>query len=274
MLEAPLVKWGLLGAAAVLVGTSTFSIVGLKNEHIRADELAVTNQELRNSLTDVRGQLQAVTTKLDALSEARKAPATTAPAAATAAQRTATARPATDPRIKQVQDRVSAQQKQLDSTQKDLATARQDLDSTRQDLVSARDELQKANQELGGRLDTTRDELNGSIARNHDELVALQKRGERNYYEFTIDKAKQFHRVGPISLSARKVDFKRKYFDLALMVDDQQLEKKHVDLFEPVMIRLNDRPQPLELVVNEIRKDQIKGYVSEPKYKNSELAQK
>ena len=255
MLEAPLVKWGLLGAAAVLVGTSAFSVVGLKNEHIRADELAATNQELRSSLVDVRGELQAVTSKLDSLAEARKAPAATS-----AALRAASARPANDPRIKQVQDKVSAQQKQLDAT--------------RQDLASARDELQKANQDLGGRLDNTRDELNGSIAKNHDELVALQKRGERNYYEFTIDKAKQFHRVGPLSLSARKVDFKKKYFDLAMMVDDQQLEKKHVDLYEPVMIRLNDRPQPVELVVNEIRKDQIKGYVSEPKYKNSDLALK
>ena len=54
-------------------------------------------------------------------------------------------------------------------------------------------------------------------------------------------------------------------------MDDRQLEKKHVNLYEPLMFTLADRPQPVELVVNQINKDQVKGYVSEPKYKKSEL---
>ena len=57
-----------------------------------------------------------------------------------------------------------------------------------------------------------------------------------------------------------------------MMVDDFQLQKKNINLFEPVWITLSDRPQPVELVVNEIHKDLIKGYISEPKYKKSELA--
>jgi len=103
-------------------------------------------------------------------------------------------------------------------------------------------------------------------------VVALEKRGERNYFEFQIDKAKKFQKVGPVSLSVRKVDFKRKYYDMQMLVEDQTLEKKHVNLYEPVMIRLADQPQPLELVVNEVSKDRVKGYLSAPKYKNSELA--
>jgi hypothetical protein len=77
--------------------------------------------------------------------------------------------------------------------------------------------------------------------------------------------------VGPISLSLRKVDFKKKHYDLSMMVDDFELQKKSVNLFEPVWITLSDHPQPVELVVNEIHKDEIKGYISEPKYKKSEL---
>jgi hypothetical protein len=42
---------------------------------------------------------------------------------------------------------------------------------------------------------------------------------------------------------------------------------------ETVWINLSDRPQPIELVVNRIAKDRTAGYVSEPKYKKSELAQ-
>jgi hypothetical protein len=59
---------------------------------------------------------------------------------------------------------------------------------------------------------------------------------------------------------------------MVMMVDDFQLNKNNVNLYEPVWITLSDRPQPLEMVVNSIHKDQIQGYISEPKYKKSELA--
>ena len=57
------------------------------------------------------------------------------------------------------------------------------------------------------------------------------------------------------------------------MVEDNRLEKKNVNLYEPVLINLSDRPQPVEVVVNFISKDAIRGYVSEPKYKRSELSE-
>jgi hypothetical protein len=125
---------------------------------------------------------------------------------------------------------------------------------------------------LTGRLDTTRDELGNSIAKNHDELVLLQKRGERNYHEFTLTKSKEFQVVGPLSLSLRKADTKHRNYNLQMVVADSRMEKKHVNLYEPVMISLSDRPQPVELIVNQISKDEIRGYVSEPRYKRSELA--
>jgi len=120
-------------------------------------------------------------------------------------------------------------------------------------------------------LSSTRDELNGSIARTHDDIVALRKRGERNYYEFDLNKSSSFERTGPVSLSLRKTNVKRRYFDIAMIVDDQKLEKKHVNLYEPVWINLPDRAEPVQLVVNSISKSNVKGYLSEPKYKKSEL---
>jgi hypothetical protein len=132
--------------------------------------------------------------------------------------------------------------------------------------------MDKTREELEGKLSSTHDELSGSIARNHEEFLALQKRGERNYYEFEIDKSKQFRKVGPLSVSLRKVNQKHKYYDLAITVDDQQLEKKHVNLYEPMLLSTSGRPQPIELVVNEIHDNFIKGYVSESKYTKAELA--
>lgn len=257
--------WAALVAVIVGLGaTSAYSLSSMKAQRNRAEDLATYNVALRESLTQVQNQLQSVSQKMDALETERRAAA--APAAART-NRVAAARPAAvnDPRWKQMQDRLAEQQKQLEGTQKDV-------DSTRQDLASTRDDIEKTRQDWSGRLDSTRDSLSGDIARNHDELVALQKRGERNYFEFTIDKSKKFQKVGPVSLSLRKADTKHKYFDVQMLVEDQTLEKKHINLFEPVMFRLTDQPQALELVVNEITKDQVKGYLSAPKYKNSELA--
>lgn len=254
--------WSLVALGLVLCCIIALGGFFLVREHRQTQDLAAGTLRLATALSQVQGQLASVSDKLNALATAPTAP----PAAIRASERPSampepkhikakprmTARRATeDPRWKHVQEQLSDQEKQLASTREEVGRTRTDLQSS---------------------LNSTRDELNGSIGRTHDEVVALAKRGERNYIEFQLDKSKEFQRVGSISLSLRKVDFKKKHYDLAMMVDDFQLQKKSVNLFEPIWITLSDRPQPVELVVNEIHKDEIKGYISEPKYRKSELA--
>ena len=219
--------------------------------------------------------MQAMTEKLNALTPApASAPATAVaplPEPEPVASKPAPVKPAKkrvvaeskradDPRWGQIQMKLEDQEKQIAGTREQIAGTREQLDKTREDMDS--------------KLGSTRDELNGSIAKTHDEVVALQKLGQRNYFEFQLDKSKQFQRVGPISLSLRKADLKKKSYDLMMMVDDQQLQKKNVNLYEPLRVSPAERGQPIELVVIGIHKDQIKGYISEPKYKLSELAQR
>jgi hypothetical protein len=272
-------RWAFPALAAVFLGTSVYSGADLARERRQTEELSATNTSLRASLSQVQNQLQLVSNRLDQLGNQtppqteppRAEPRPVAPAKPASRLRPRTRViadaqspvPKDDPRWNDVQSRLSQQQEQLDST-------RQQIDKTRDDLEG---KLSSSHDELSGSITRSHDELSGTIAKNHDELVALQKLGEKNYYEFEIDKSKQFKRVGPLSVSLRKVNQKHKYYDLALMVDDQQLEKKHVNLYEPMMFSNSDRPQPVELVVNEIHDNVIKGYISEPKYKKSELAQ-
>jgi hypothetical protein len=263
-----------------LCAIAGFVTIYFVNEHKQAGDMAASKpanwhtlieatdvQALTTSLRRMQTQVQALSDKLNTLTSAP--PAKSRPSAMPDGnhRRAAVHRPlvarrplADDLRMTQMQDQLSWQQKQLASTREDLQKTRSDLD---------------------GRLNSTRDELNGSIgrandsiARTHEELVALEKRGERNYYEFQLDKSKRFQRVGPLSLSLRKVNTKHKSYDLAMMVDDSQLDKKNVNLYEPVWITLSDRPQPLELVINHVDKDHVQGYLSEPRYKKSELAAK
>ena len=114
-------------------------------------------------------------------------------------------------------------------------------------------------------------ELGDSIARTHGELVVLQKKGERNYYEFSIDKSKGFSRVGPMGLKLHKANEKHQYADLELMVDDRTLQKKHVNLYEPAMFYMSDSDQPVQVVINSVTKNHIKGYIAEPKYRPGQL---
>jgi septal ring factor EnvC (AmiA/AmiB activator) len=152
--------------------------------------------------------------------------------------------PRPDPQVDQLQTRLSGQEKELASTRDQLVQTRQDLE---------------------GQLGATRDELTGPIARTHDELQALERRGEMNYYEFDIVKNKEFSRIGPLALSLRKADTKRRSYQVRFRIGDKELEKKNVILFEPILISAPSSPQPLQLVVNEITKDRVRGYVSEPK---------
>ena len=146
------------------------------------------------------------------------------------------------------------------------------LDDEQKQLKDTQDQVAKNRSDLEGTISSTRDELNGSIAKTHDELVLLEKRGERNYTEFDLAKGKEFERVGPITLSLRKTDTKHKSYDLAMIVDDNELSKKKVNLYEPVWIHIENGGQPVQIVVNKIEKSSVHGYVSAPKYKASELA--
>ena len=101
-------------------------------------------------------------------------------------------------------------------------------------------------------------------------MVALQKKGERTYYEFNFEKSKTYHHTGPISMALRKADAKHEFCDLDMIVDDKNITRKHVNLYESISLHPEGYPQPVEVVINHIDKDAIRGYVSEPKYRSTE----
>ncbi|HLZ51266.1 MAG TPA: hypothetical protein VKP61_10960 [Candidatus Acidoferrum sp.] len=220
-------------------------------------QLTSRNQEMTTAMSDMHSQMDTLSAKLNDVSSQAAAAI-----AALQQQQTETARnggkgisakqrAASVRQLKQLQAALTDQEKQLKDTQ---------------------DQVTKNRSDLEGALSSTKDELNGSIATTHEELVALQKRGERNYFEFDIAKSKSFQREGPLSLSLRKADGKHKTYDIAMIVDDNQLAKKKINLYEPVWIHRTDDPQPVQIVVNKIGRDTIHGYVSAPKYRNSELS--
>ncbi|HVO59675.1 MAG TPA: hypothetical protein VMT53_02000 [Terriglobales bacterium] len=229
-----------LGAALILI---LAVLVGYAfHEHGVSKQLVAQNNELTATLASTRGQLEQLNAKLNSVVEEQESakPGASHPVAPAAIKHSPPphARPG-DPRWKKLQGQINEQGKQIASTREELSS--------------------------------TRTELQGSIARTHDELVLMQKKGERNYFEFDVDKSGQFQRNGPIGVRLRKANTKHEYADLELMVDDYKVSKKHVNVFEPVIFYTPGTQLPVELVINSISKNHIHGYVSEPKYKASDV---
>jgi hypothetical protein len=234
--------------AVVLCGAGVGYAV---HEHHSAATLQTANQQMAAQLNATHSQLDALVAKVDTLANEAAKPADAPPAqvkpspTATPAGSANSRRPAghranpSDERFKKMQSQLDAQGKAIDDTRSDLTSART--------------------------------ELSGSIAKTHDELVLLQKKGERNYFEFDLAKSKEYKRTGPLSVSLRKANEKRQYADLQLIVEDRTLQQKHVNLYQPAMFYQPDSPQPIEIVINEISKNHIHGYISAPKYRNADL---
>src|SRR5258705_5690240 len=141
----------------------------------------------------------------------------------------------------------------------DLGGARKDIESTRNDLEATKGKLDRAQGDMGV--------MSGLIARNHDDLEDLKRRGDRNYYEFTIPKTKTPQRVGPVQVSLNKVDQKKSRYTLTVLVDDRSIEKRDKTACEPVQfyVKGGRGDAPYEMVVCDVGKNQITGYLSTPK---------
>jgi hypothetical protein len=254
-------RWLLVVAVALLVAAGVAAGYGYRQEimvgHLKAQE-SVANA----TINDMQGQLSTLTTKLNEMSAAQQA---AAEAAAQKKAQTQAVRPGTA-------GARSASGKKSIPESRQLKELRARLDDQQKQLKETQDAVAQNRTDLEGNLNSTRDELNGSIAKTHEELVALAKRGERSYFEFDLTKSKQFQRVGPVTLSLRKADTKHKSYDVEMIVDDNQLSKKKVNLYEPIWIHTENESQPVQVVVNRVEKNLVHGYVSAPKYKPSELA--
>ncbi len=103
------------------------------------------------------------------------------------------------------------------------------------------------------------------IAKNHDEIDELRRLGQRDYYEFTLSGKGNRSKIGSLTAELRDTNVKKNQFTMALYVDDMRLEKKNRAVDEPIYFYTRGTRAPLELVINQISKDKITGYLSVPK---------
>ena len=160
-------------------------------------------------------------------------------------------------RQRQIDSELAKTQDQVAATATEVATVLGDVEETQATLEETMRSLERTMGDLGIQ--------SGLIARNESELDALKKRGLRDIYDFDLQKSKRYTRVGDISLRLNRTDPKRGRYTLTVLADDKKIEKKDKTLLEPVQFYQRGSRNLFEIVVFEISKDRVVGYVSAPK---------
>ena len=157
---------------------------------------------------------------------------------------------------KQTEQHVATVSKDVSTVKTDVGGVREDLGKTKNDLSNTISQLQSMKGDLS--------EHSSLIARNHDELEVLKHKGDRNYYEFTLNKG-DHKAVGTVALELKKTDWKKSKLTLNIFSDDRKYEKKDRNVNEPLQFYTGNG-MLFEIVVNSINnKNQISGYLATPK---------
>jgi chromosome segregation ATPase len=159
--------------------------------------------------------------------------------------------------IGDVKQQATTANTKIESVSTEVASTKTDVANTKSELEKTKEELKSVRGDLTG--------TNSLVATNGKELAALRRLGERNYTEFKLIKTKEPQRVGDIALLLKKTDPKKNKFTIEVRADDKATEKKDRNINEPVQFYVAKAAQPYEIVVNNVSKDQISGYLSTPK---------
>jgi multidrug efflux pump subunit AcrA (membrane-fusion protein) len=144
----------------------------------------------------------------------------------------------------------------VDQVKTNLADVKSNVASTQTQVENTTNDLKRMIGDMGV--------MSGLIATNSKDLVTLRTLGERNYFEFDLTKGTT-KKVGDITLTLKKSDAKRNRFTVEVLADDRRVEKKDKTIDEPVQLYVGGSLQPYEIVVNQVKKDQVSGYLATPK---------
>ncbi len=267
----------LAGAVIALLAACIYLFVQLDKTRQDMDKRAETTRREIESLREAssvtaQNQKRTVETLRDELETARRSAAMAVGQAKTEAEN----------RVKNVQARLDNEAKKLTEAQaraeasisevkKDAADTvakvgevNKEVGAVKTEVASAKSELEKTISDLK-RVTGDLGVQSGLVATNGKEIAALRALGERNIFEFDLKKTKDPIRVGDVAMLLKRVDLKRNRYTIELVADDKRTEKKDKSLNEPVQFYTSKARIPYEIVVNQVKKDNVVGYLSTPK---------
>lgn len=220
---------------------------------------AVTAQAQRRTVESLRDQLEAAQRQASMAAGQAKIDATRR-----AEELAARLQAAQEEQRRAVQDEFSAVKAAAAATESKVSEVKSEvakvdtkLDSTKSELDRTISDLKRVTGDLGIQ--------SGLIATNAAELAALKALGERNYFDINLVKTKDPVKVGDILVKLKKTDQKRNRYTIEVTADDKLTEKKDKTVNEPVQFLVAGARQPYEIVINQVGKDRIIGYLATPK---------
>jgi len=194
------------------------------------------------------------------------------------------ARIAATRRAEELAQQLAAEQARQREEQQRVAQVAEELSQGMSQVSEATDvntstlgEVQTQVAETQSELERTIESLNtvtgdlgvqsGLIATNGQELAALRELGDRDYFEFDITKTNTPVKVGDIGIRLRDTNRDRGRFTLDVVADDKTVRKRARTVQEPLQFYVSSARQPYELVVNEVYRNRIVGYLAVPKAK-------
>ncbi len=166
-----------------------------------------------------------------------------------------------DAKVNDVKQATDTANSKIAEVGTEVSGVKTDVASTKSELEKTIADLKRVNGDLTGQASL--------IATNGKELEALKTLGERNYFEFTVGKTKAPQKVGDVLLQLKKADPKHNRFTIAITADDKVQERKDKTINEPLQFYTSKAHQPYEIVVNQVQKNQIVGYLATPKVQNA-----
>ena len=252
------------GGYSIYLGSQTrqlqaqFSAAQLENVALRS-KLADTGAQLQTALDSLRDDLTQV--KADATAQVAKAQSDAIRhadiAASQVAKKTAAEARQLSVELNKVKDTAADASTKLDGIANDVGAVKTDVASAKTAIDDTRSDLQRARGDMGV--------MSGLIATNSKQIQELRDLGDRNIYEFTLAKNGKMQKVGDIQIMLRKADPGHSRFSLDVLADDRRVEKKDRTINEPVQFYTAKARQPDEIVINQVNKNQVSGYLATPK---------
>lgn len=159
--------------------------------------------------------------------------------------------------LTEVKDAATTANTKISDVSSDVGNVKTEVAATKSELEKTISDLKTVRGDLGLQ--------SGLIATNGKELSALKALGDRIYVEFNLQKTKAPQKVGNIMVLLKKTDIKKNQYTVELIADDKRVEKKDKSINEPLQFYSGGSRLPSELVVNEVRRDVVVGYLSTPK---------
>ena len=260
IIVAFVVAFGLMGYL-LYAGNSAKSKLETDLDKANSKDAILTAQidQTNSRVADLKGQLEVTTQKLG-FTQAELAQARTLATSIRQSQKESDDK--LTAQIGQVKQEADTKIGQVST---DLTGAKTDISATKEDLEATKAKLTSAVGDLGVQ--------SGLIARNQEELDQLKRSGERNIFELHLTRSKTPTHVGPIQVTLTKTDPKKFKYTLMVVADDKTIEKKDKTADEPVQFYIKGATKPYEIVVFDVTKDKVNGYLSTPKDVGSARAQ-